>query len=88
MNDSGLHISESESHDFQRASRIVADTASDAIITINEDSTILFINRAAEKFYGFVRAEAMGRTSHHLFPKETADMIVAYDKKLLESRVS
>jgi PAS domain S-box-containing protein len=45
----------------------------------------LLMNRAAEQFYGFVRAEMMGRTSHDLFPKETATMIVAYDKKLLES---
>lgn len=45
----------------------------------------LLINRAGEKFYGMSRGEVMGRTSHDLFPKETAAMMVAYDKKLLES---
>jgi PAS domain S-box-containing protein len=45
----------------------------------------LLINRAGEKFYGISRGEVMGRTSHDLFPKETAAMLVAYDKKLLES---
>jgi PAS domain S-box-containing protein len=45
----------------------------------------LLINRAGEKFYGISRGEVMGRTSHDLFPKETAAMMVAYDKKLLES---
>jgi PAS domain S-box-containing protein len=45
----------------------------------------LLINRAAENFYGFSRAEVVGRTSHELFPKSTAAMMVAYDKKLLQS---
>jgi PAS domain S-box-containing protein len=45
----------------------------------------LLINRAGEKFYGMSRGEVMGRTTHDLFPKETATMLVAYDKKLLES---
>jgi PAS domain S-box-containing protein len=45
----------------------------------------LLINRAAENFYGFSRAEVVGRTSHELFPRNTAAMMVAYDKKLLES---
>jgi PAS domain S-box-containing protein len=45
----------------------------------------LLINRAGEKFYGMSRGEVMGRTSQDLFPKETAAMMVAYDKKLLES---
>jgi PAS domain S-box-containing protein len=58
-----------------------------SIIVVKDARTFkyLLFNRAAEKFYGFVRAEVMGRTSHDLFPKETAAMIVAYDKKLLES---
>jgi PAS domain S-box-containing protein len=45
----------------------------------------LFINRAAENFYGISRTEVMGRSSHDLFPKNTAAMMVAYDKKLLAS---
>jgi PAS domain S-box-containing protein len=45
----------------------------------------LLINRAGEKFYGMSRGEVMGRTPHDLFPKDTAAMLVAFDKKLLES---
>jgi len=45
----------------------------------------LFINHAAENFYGISRTEVMGRSSHDLFPKNTAAMMVAYDKKLLAS---
>jgi len=58
-----------------------------SIIVVKDARSLkyLLFNRAAEKFYGFVRAEVMGRTSHELFPKETATMIAAYDKKLLES---
>src|SRR5437667_806555 len=68
MNDSSLHSSEIESHDFPQSSRIVADTASDAIITINEDSIILFINRAAEKIFGYAHSEMMGQSLTMLMP--------------------
>src|SRR5438874_3724552 len=68
MNDSDLHISETETHDFPQSSRLVADTASDAIITINEDSIILFINRAAEKIFGYAHSEMMGQSLTMLMP--------------------
>ena len=68
MNDSDFHISDIESHDFPQSPRVVADTASDAIITINEDSIILFINRAAEKIFGYAHSEMMGQSLTMLMP--------------------
>jgi PAS domain S-box-containing protein len=68
MSDSAIHISETASHDFEQSSRVVADTASDAIITINEDSIMLFVNRAAEKIFGYARAEMIGQSLTMLMP--------------------
>jgi PAS domain S-box-containing protein len=48
--------------------RVIADTASDAIITIDEDSTMLFVNRAAEKIFGYSRAELLGQSLTMLMP--------------------
>lgn len=46
----------------------------------------ILVNRATERFYGLPRAAIMGRTSHDLFPAATADLIVAHDRQLLQSR--
>ena len=39
--------------------RVVAETATDAIITIDERSTILFVNNAAERIFGYSVSEMM-----------------------------
>ncbi len=49
--------------------RIIAETASDAFITIDESSTILFINRAAEKIFGYALAEMLGQQLTMLMPE-------------------
>ncbi len=49
--------------------RIVAETASDAIISINSDSTILFVNRAAEKIFGYKISEMIGHDLTMLMPE-------------------
>ncbi|MBA2734067.1 MAG: PAS domain S-box protein [Acidobacteria bacterium] len=49
--------------------RIIAETASDALITIDESSTILFINQAAEKIFGYALAEMMGQQLTMLMPE-------------------
>ncbi|MGH9657000.1 MAG: PAS domain S-box protein [Bryobacteraceae bacterium] len=48
--------------------RIVAETATDAIITIDEDSEIVFVNRAAEKIFGYAVEEMTGRRLTMLMP--------------------
>ncbi len=49
-------------------SRVIAETASDAIITIDEQSTILFVNRATEKIFGYARDELVGQSLTMLMP--------------------
>jgi PAS domain S-box-containing protein len=48
--------------------RIVTDAASDAIISIDEESMILFANRATEKIFGYTLAELSGNSIMMLMP--------------------
>lgn len=49
--------------------RLVAETASDAIITIDESGQILFANPAAEKIFGYPVAELIGASLSRLVPE-------------------
>lgn len=55
--------------DTVESSRIIAETASDAIITINENSRILFVNRAAVKIFGHSIEEMLGAELTMLMPE-------------------
>src|SRR5580704_5231119 len=48
-------------HESSELFRVVAETASDAIISIDHDSIILFANRAAERVFGYSLSEMLGR---------------------------
>ena len=48
--------------------RIVAETASDVIISIDDHSRILFANRATEKIFGYTPAEICGQEITVLMP--------------------
>ena len=48
--------------------RTVAQTASDAIIVIDEQSTILFVNRSIERVFGYREEELLGRQLTVLMP--------------------
>ena len=68
MNESAADNLEAPLSDLYQLSRVIADTASDAIITIDEESTMLFVNRAAEKIFGYSRAELLGQSLTMLMP--------------------
>ncbi len=57
-------LRESEEH-----YRALTETASDVIITMDQDSTILFVNGAAEKIFGYVPAELIGQKITALMPE-------------------
>lgn len=48
--------------------RTVAETASDAIVTIDDASTILYVNRAGERMFGYSVAELVGQPLTMLMP--------------------
>ncbi|PYT00094.1 MAG: hypothetical protein DMF63_08990 [Acidobacteria bacterium] len=49
--------------------RTLAETASDAIITIEEDSTIVFVNDAVERVFGYAPEEVVGKKLTSLMPE-------------------
>jgi PAS domain S-box-containing protein len=49
--------------------RTLAETATDAIISIDEDSKILFVNPAAEKVFGYTSGEMLGQPLTLLMPE-------------------
>ena len=50
--------------------RILAETASDVIIKIDSNSRILFINRAAERIFGYKLSEMLGQSLTMLMPDD------------------
>ncbi len=50
--------------------RTLAETASDAIITIDADSNIVFINEAVEKIFGYAASELIGEKLTMLMPED------------------
>jgi PAS domain S-box-containing protein len=69
MTDSATDNRDASIGDLYQINRLIADTASDAIITIDQDSRILFVNQAAEKIFGYSRAEMLGQSLTILMPE-------------------
>lgn len=55
--------------DILESTRVIVETASDAIITINADSTILFVNRATSNIFGYAADELIGAELTILMPE-------------------
>jgi PAS domain S-box-containing protein len=68
MNESAADNLETPLSDLHQLTRVIADTASDAIITIDELSTIVFVNRATEKIFGYAREKLLGQSLTMLMP--------------------
>ncbi len=50
--------------------RQMVETASDAVITINQNHEIVYLNRAAEKLFGYRRSEVLGGDLSVILPEE------------------
>src|SRR5438552_7878714 len=68
MKDLTTDTAENSFSNLHRISRVIADTASDAIITIDSQSTIVFVNHAAEKIFGYSRDEMLSQSLTMLMP--------------------
>ena len=67
------------------SSRIIAETASDAIITINEQSTILFVNGATSNIFGYSAEELIGSQLTMLMPESLRHLHTAGLHNYLET---
>ena len=56
----------------ERQYRMVVEAATDAVITIDENSTIVLVNPAVSKIFGYSAAEILGRPLTVLMPHEAA----------------
>jgi len=55
--------------------RTVTETASDAIVSVNEAGQIVLWNRAAQRVFGYTEAEIIGRPSMVLVPEESGEAL-------------
>ncbi|MGI8812106.1 MAG: PAS domain S-box protein [Pyrinomonadaceae bacterium] len=67
--------------------RIVAETAHDAIISIDESSTILFINRSCERIFGYTPEELIGQKLTILMPESFRPAHLAGLDRYLETGI-
>jgi PAS domain S-box-containing protein len=67
--------------------RIVAETANDALITIDEDGTILFVNPASERVFGYEPGELLGKSLDVVVPPHLRTLHKASFHRYLASGV-
>ena len=64
--------------------RIIAETASDVIITIDQDSVIQFVNPASQKVFGYKPAELTGQSITMLMPERLREAHIAALKEYVK----
>src|SRR5436190_22294964 len=69
MSDPTQHLRNISEVELHHLLRVIAETASDAILTIDEHSTILFANPATEKIFGYSHDEIVGQSLTMLMPE-------------------
>ena len=62
-------LAEEALHETENRFRTLAETASDAIITIDEAGSIAFVNPAAEKVFGYSQGEMLAADLANLMPE-------------------
>jgi PAS domain S-box-containing protein len=65
--------------------KVIANTASDAIITIKDDGAITFVNPAIEKIFGYAPREVIGKSITLLMPERLRDKHSNAVKRYLET---
>lgn len=66
--------------------RQILETASDAVVTINENHEVLYMNRAAEDLFGYRREEILGGDLSPLIPSEHRSKHRGYLERYLRTR--
>ncbi len=71
--------------DLEEHHRVIAEAASDAIVTIDEAGIILFANPAAEKIFGYRVEEMHGASVTMLMPEKLRQSYLDGNKRYLET---
>ncbi len=69
----------------EKKMRAILDTATDAIISINEDHQIVLFNNAAERIFGYKREEVLNKDLSMLIPSTYGDH-AAFVKRFLRTK--
>ncbi len=72
-------------HDAETSLQTILDTVVDGIIVINERGLIELFNPAAEKLFGYSRAEVLGKPVAILIPEPIASRHQSYVERYLET---
>jgi two-component system sensor kinase FixL len=64
----------------------ILDSATDAIVTINEDHVIVGYNRGAEKIFGYTREEALGQDLKIIIPTPYKDQHRNFVRRYIATR--
>ncbi len=72
--------------DSEKRCRVLAETASDAIIAIDEQGEILYVNRVSEKVFGAKSGQMAGKNLNLLLPGEGFHAKLAEMKRHLDTR--
>ncbi len=75
-----------EERDRNRAflDRVIQNIPVAIVVKSAPDFRCMLMNRAAELLWGVTQQEAAGKTADEVFPAPIADMIIEYDRKLLQ----
>jgi two-component system sensor kinase FixL len=73
--------------DSERRFRSILDTATDAILSIDENHRIILFNDAAQKIFGYSREEVVGKNLNVLIPPKYGDH-ERYIRRFLDRRES
>ncbi len=78
-------VSEEALRDHEYQFRALAETAQDAIITIDEDSTLLFVSQSTERIFGYAPEELLGKPLTMLMPEYLRHLHQAGIKRYAET---
>jgi PAS domain S-box-containing protein len=73
--------------DSEESYRVLTETATDGVITVDESSTILLVNTAAARLFGYARAELMGSDLTRLIPEGVREQYRAALAEYVETGV-
>ena len=68
--------------------RQIVETASDGVVTINQNHEVIYMNLAAEELYGYRREEILGGDLAPLIPPEHREKHKSYVDRYLDTRKS
>lgn len=71
----------------QKKFRAILDTATDAILSIDEEHRIILFNNAAQRIFGYSRSEVLGKDLGILIPLQYGDHH-GYVKRFMETKTS